>query len=82
MTDRPDQEGAGRTAPPIGLIISGIIGLVLVIFIFSNNHTTEVNFLWLDTRMPMWAVILISGALGALLGWSIPALRRRSQRNK
>lgn len=75
-----DQQVAPQSEFPTGLIGAGIVATVLVIFIVSNNHQTQVNFLWLDTTMPMWVVILIAGALGAFVGWSVPAIRRRSKR--
>ncbi len=75
-----DHQGAPQSEFPIGLIGAGIVATVLVIFIVSNNHDTQINFLWLDTNMPMWTVILIAGALGAFIGWSVSAIRRRSKR--
>lgn len=65
---------------PFGLILVGIVGVILVLFIVSNGHGTDLNFLWLNANMPLWAVILIAGALGALIGWLVPAVRRGNKR--
>ncbi|MCZ7531996.1 MAG: LapA family protein [Acidimicrobiia bacterium] len=78
--DGGERQVAPQSEFPIGLIGAGIVATILVIFIVSNNHQTKINFLWLDTTMPMWAVILIAGALGAFIGWTVSAIRRRTRR--
>lgn len=64
---------------PIGLIVAGILGLFVVVFIFSNDHETPVRFLNVDAVMPMWAVILVSGLAGAVVSWLATTLRRRAK---
>lgn len=82
MADNPESptdstEGFG---PPIGLIIAGITASIFAIFVASNTQNTEVKFWWLDTSLPLWSVIIISVALGIVIGWSFSAWRRRRRR--
>ncbi len=67
---------------PIRLIVLGIIGVILVVFIVSNNQQANVKFFALDATMPQWAIILISGVLGAAIGWLVAAVRRRNKRKE
>lgn len=84
MADRERDRGHSneRRGVPIRLIVLGIIGVILVVFIVSNNHATNVKFFRLDATMPQWAIILISGVLGAAIGWLVAAIRRRNKRKE
>jgi uncharacterized integral membrane protein len=66
---------------PVWLIIAGITAAILAIFIASNTQDTVVKFWWLDTSLPLWSVIIISVALGVVIGWSFGAWRRRRKKN-
>jgi uncharacterized integral membrane protein len=70
-------ESAEESRSPVWLIIAGITATILAIFIASNTQDTEVKFWWLDTSLPLWSVIIISVALGVVIGWSFSAWRRR-----
>ena len=79
MTDKDEsaQRSAEGSKPPIGLIIAGIAAAIIAVFILSNTQDTEVTFGWLDATLPLWSVIIISVALGAVIGWTFSAWRRR-----
>jgi uncharacterized integral membrane protein len=62
---------------PVGLIIVGVIATIIAIFIISNTQEAAVNFAWLDASLPLWSVIVISVALGVVIGWAFSAWRRR-----
>ena len=62
---------------PVWLFVVGIAAAVVAIFIASNTQDTEVKFAWLDASLPLWSVIIISVALGILIGWSSSVWRRR-----
>ena len=38
------------------------------------------NFFFAETRTPLVFALLIAGALGAIIGWLAPRLRRHEQR--
>lgn len=52
------------------------IAIVLVIFIGLNSHEVEVDFIVGSAQAPLIVALLISGALGALIGWLVPRVRR------
>ncbi len=76
------QESTEESRSPVWLIIAGITAAVLAIFIASNSQDTEVKFWWLDTSLPLWSVIIISVALGVVIGWSFGAWRRRRRTHR
>lgn len=74
-------EPSEESRSPVWLIVAGIAAAILAIFIASNTQDTEVKFWWLDTSLPLWSVIIISVALGIVIGWSFGAWRRRRKRS-
>lgn len=67
----------GSSKPPVGLFIAGIAAAIIAVFILSNTQDAEVKFGWIDASLPLWSVIIISVALGVLVGWSFSTWRRR-----
>ena len=63
-----------------GLIVSGIVGVLALIFIFQNSEQQDVNFLFFSATVPLSVVIIISMMLGAVLGWFFGYMRRRKRR--
>jgi len=62
-------------------IVGGLIALVLIVAL-QNSQQTSVEVLFVSFNAPLIVVILISAALGALIGWAAPVLlrHRRDQR--
>lgn len=62
-------------------IIGGLIALVLIVAL-QNSQQTSVEVLFASFNAPLIVVILVSVALGALIGWAAPVLlrHRRDQR--
>ncbi len=62
-------------------IVGGLIALVLIVAL-QNSQQTSVEVLFASFNAPLIVVILISAALGALIGWAAPVLlrHRRDQR--
>ncbi len=52
-----------------GAIISVIVGVAALIFIFQNSEQQDVNFLFFSATVPLSVVIIISMLLGAIIGW-------------
>ena len=76
------QQSTEESRSPVWLIIAGITAAVLAIFIASNTQDTEVKFWWLDTSLTLWSVIIISVALGVIIGLSLGAWRRRRRNHR
>ncbi len=54
----------------------GFVGIVLAILILQNLQEVEVRFLFVTTNIPLIFALLLVGALGALVGWAAPRVRR------
>jgi uncharacterized integral membrane protein len=73
---RPDggDRGPRRYLP---LIIGGIALLYLIVFVVENRKTVSVHWVVGTTRSSLIWVILVSLALGLLIGVGLSRLRRR-----
>lgn len=49
---------------------------VLAIFIVQNSQKVTVDFLFVETETPLIFALGLAGALGALIGWAWPHVRR------
>jgi uncharacterized integral membrane protein len=67
----PRKEGTGWKAYALGFA-----GILLAILILQNLQEVEVKFLFINTTIPLIFALLIVGALGALIGWATPRVRR------
>ncbi len=67
----PRKEGRGWK--PYAL---GVAGLLLAILILQNLQEVEFDFLFINATIPLIFALLIVGALGALIGWATPRVRR------
>jgi uncharacterized integral membrane protein len=54
----------------------GVVVVILVIFVLLNFQTVKVNFIVGTTQTPLIVALLIAAALGALVGWLLPIVRR------
>jgi len=63
----------GRSFKSYVLIVAGIL---MAILILQNLQEVEVKFLMVNTTIPLIFALLIVGALGALVGWATPRVRR------
>lgn len=85
MTGRAPNEGApraqGRGARFWILIAAAILLLVIVL---QNFQEVEINLLFISTTAPLIVALVIAGALGALIGWAWPHVRRgrRAERER
>ena len=57
----------------------GIAVLLAIIFIAENAQKVKVDFLFVSTTTPLVVALLISVALGALIGWLGPRVRRHER---
>lgn len=54
----------------------GFTALVMAILILQNLQEVEVRFLFVNTTIPLIFALLIVGALGGIVGWATPRVRR------
>jgi lipopolysaccharide assembly protein A len=60
---------------------AGLVALlVLIVFVVQNSQEVEVDFLFTTTSTPLVFALLIAGALGWLVGWLLPLVRRGHRR--
>ncbi len=76
-----DQEApSASSGPPWKLIALVLVAAAAVTFFFQNGEEAGVEFLWLDFRWPLWAVIGVSILAGVvvdrLVGWQWRRSRR------
>lgn len=53
-----------------------VAGTLMAILILQNLQEVEVKFLFIEATIPLIFALLIVGALGALVGWATPRVRR------
>jgi uncharacterized integral membrane protein len=75
MADRHDAAPAqsGMSAKGWALIVALVLFLILVA---QNLQEVKIDFLFIHTTAPLILALLIAGALGALIGWAAPRVRR------
>jgi uncharacterized integral membrane protein len=52
-------------------IVAGIAAIALLVFALQNSERVDVDFLILDAQVRVIVVILISAALGFVVGWFV-----------
>jgi uncharacterized integral membrane protein len=68
---QPAEKGTNWRAWAIGLAVA-----LLAIFVLVNTEEVKVDFLIGDTEMPLIIALLIAAALGAVIGYIAPIIRR------
>ncbi len=65
------------------LIIAGVIGVLLLFFIFQNTEKVPFHFLFFTVTLPLSLMLIISMAL-AIAAWELLlyALRRRGRESR
>lgn len=77
MNARDPLEGSPRRqGPGWRTWVLGGAALVLLIFVIQNSQRVTVDFLFVETETPLIFALLVAGALGALIGWAWPHVRR------
>ena len=78
MADRPPgieglprREGRGWRVYVLGVAV-----LLLAILVAQNVQKVTVDFLFVETETPLIVALVIAGALGGLIGWAWPHVRR------
>lgn len=56
--------------------LAAIVAILALILIIQNSQSVEFNFYFANTDTPLFFGLLIAFALGALVGWLLPQVRR------
>jgi uncharacterized integral membrane protein len=67
----PKKEGRG-----FRFYVLAVAGVLLLILIAQNAQKVEIDLLFVNTEAPLIVALVIAGALGALIGWALPHVRR------
>jgi uncharacterized integral membrane protein len=76
IVDGTRKEGRGLR---FYLFVGAVI--LLLIFVIQNSQDVEVQFLFTTTDTPLFLALIIAGALGGLIGWAAPRVRRGGHRD-
>ncbi len=83
MTGRDPIEGLPRKqGPGWKTYVLGIALVLSLILVVQNFQKVTVDFLFVETETPLIVALLIAGALGALIGWAWPHVRRGRRQEK
>ncbi len=83
MTDLPSKKDLESTGPNYGfklngrLLGGGLLSIVLLLFIVQNRDPVTVDFLFVSFNTRQWVVLTIAAVLGALVGITTVARRRK-----
>ena len=76
-----EEQPAKRERPPwVQLTAIGIVALYALLFIVLNTHRAKVSFVFGTTNVSVIWVILLSLAVGFVLGVLVTRLNRRRKR--
>lgn len=73
----PRREGRGWR-----FYVLAIAALILLIFVVQNSQKVTVDFLFTETETPLIFALLVAGALGGVIGWAWPHVRRGRKRER
>ena len=73
MEGMPTSASSGR-GPRFWLLLAAI--LLGIIFVAANFEETEINFIVAKAEAPLVVALLITGALGFIIGLALPRFRR------
>ena len=72
----PDQ------AVPWRLFFVVVVTVILAIFILQNIEDVQLEFLWMEFRMPEAFVILFSAVISAVLTYTVVKISQRRKRKR
>jgi uncharacterized integral membrane protein len=82
IDDRGQTEGLPRREGRGSKFYVVIVALVLLaIFVIQNSQSVPVEFLFVDIDTPLFFALIVAGALGAVIGWAAPRVRRGGHRD-
>lgn len=69
-----------------GVVVAVLVAVALIVFVVQNGSEVPVTWLFVEVNGPLWAVIVVAAAAGAVLseiiGWVTGRSRRRRRRQE
>ena len=75
-----DEQAKRQRTPWVQLVAIGLVALYAILFVVLNTHRAKVSFVFGTTRISVIWVILLSLAVGFVLGVLGTRLNRRRKR--
>ncbi len=79
--DQPKSVQGTNDKIGFGMIITVVILVGLAVFVIQNMDSTPVEFLFFSASLPLWLVVVVSVALGVVLGWIWRWMSRRRKQS-
>ena len=80
MSDRDPHDPLGRprksTSRQVRTYAAVVVATLALILVIQNSQSVDFNFFFAETNTPLFFGLLIAFALGALVGWLLPRVRR------
>ena len=74
LPDQPSTtDQVRRVGPP------ALAALIALLFIVQNTESVTFKFLWLEFRWPLWIMLVVFMAVGAVISYGV-ARRRRARK--
>jgi uncharacterized integral membrane protein len=78
-----DDRDAATENDPVDLVrrywLPVVLIVVGVLFVVQNTARTQFNFLWFEFDWPLWIMLVVFAAIGAVIAWAV-GLRRRARK--
>jgi uncharacterized integral membrane protein len=65
---------------PVRLILLGLLGLYLVLFVVLNAKTVKIRFVFFTSRISLIVALVLAAAIGFVGGYLVNELRARRRR--
>ena len=79
---RPEQVPKRKNTVRPRLVAAVLALAALVVFVVQNNDTVAVSWLVVKVNWPLWAVIVASAVLGAIVGEALRWILKRARRRR
>lgn len=66
-----------REGPSAKLIVAGVIGVLLLVFVLQNTDEADVDFLFFSGSYPLWMMAVAVGGPAFAAGWLVGRSRTR-----
>jgi uncharacterized integral membrane protein len=81
--DRVNDDRDASTENTVDLVrrywLPVVLMVVGVLFVVQNTARTQFNFLWFQFDWPLWIMLVVFAAIGAVVAWAA-GVRRRARK--
>ncbi|MEO7396931.1 MAG: hypothetical protein ABIW84_00045, partial [Ilumatobacteraceae bacterium] len=72
--------GAKRNRFRVGMVIGTVVSIAIVLLIVQNGESAQLDWLSFHFKMPLWILLILTSAAGAIVWELINVLWRRGRR--